>query len=59
MGIGMCGPALIGHGSEAQKAHYLPRILSGEDFWCQGYSEPHAGSRAPIFGCVTLPLTPG
>lgn len=44
MGIGMCGPALIGHGSEAQKAHYLPRILSGEDFWCQGYSEPHAGS---------------
>lgn len=44
MGIGMCGPALIGHGSAAQKAHYLPRILSGEDFWCQGYSEPHAGS---------------
>ncbi|MFN7054822.1 acyl-CoA dehydrogenase family protein [Hyphomonas sp.] len=44
MGIGMCGPALIGHGSKAQKDHYLPRILSGEDFWCQGYSEPHAGS---------------
>lgn len=44
MGIGMCGPALIGHGSTAQKAHYLPRILSGEDFWCQGYSETTAGS---------------
>jgi len=44
MGIAMCGPALIGHGTEAQKDHYLPRILSGEDFWCQGYSEPHAGS---------------
>ncbi|MBA3067858.1 MAG: acyl-CoA dehydrogenase [Hyphomonas sp.] len=44
MGISMCGPALIGHGSKAQKDHYLPRILSGEDFWCQGYSEPHAGS---------------
>ncbi|MBY9065784.1 acyl-CoA dehydrogenase family protein [Hyphomonas sp. WL0036] len=44
MGIGMCGPALIGHGSQAQKDYYLPRILSGEDFWCQGYSEPHAGS---------------
>jgi alkylation response protein AidB-like acyl-CoA dehydrogenase len=44
MGIAMCGPALIGYGSEAQKAHYLPRILSGEDYWCQGYSEPHAGS---------------
>lgn len=44
MGIGMCGPALIGHGSTEQKDYYLPRILSGEDFWCQGYSEPHAGS---------------
>jgi len=44
MGIGMCGPALVGHGSKAQKDHYLPRILSGDDFWCQGYSEPHAGS---------------
>lgn len=44
MGIGMCGPALIGHGTKAQKDQYLPRILSGEDYWCQGYSEPHAGS---------------
>ncbi|MBA68162.1 MAG: acyl-CoA dehydrogenase [Rhizobiales bacterium] len=44
MGIGMCGPALIGHGSKEQKDFYLPRILSGDDFWCQGYSEPHAGS---------------
>tara|TARA_R110000772_G_scaffold115174_1_gene219927 strand:+ start:7874 stop:9085 length:1212 start_codon:yes stop_codon:yes gene_type:complete len=44
MGISMCGPALIGHGSEEQKAYYLPRMLSGEHFWCQGYSEPHAGS---------------
>lgn len=44
MGVYMCGPALIGRGSEAQKRRYLPRILSGEDFWCQGYSEPHAGS---------------
>lgn len=40
----MCGPALIGHGNAEQKAFYLPRILSGEDFWCQGYSEPDAGS---------------
>ena len=44
MGINMCGPALLGHGSAEQKAHYLPRMLSGEHFWCQGYSEPHAGS---------------
>ena len=44
MGIAMCGPALIGHGSPGQQAHYLPRILTGEHFWCQGYSEPQAGS---------------
>ncbi|MDA1075477.1 MAG: acyl-CoA dehydrogenase family protein [Proteobacteria bacterium] len=44
MGLGMCGPMLIGHGSPEQKAHYLPRILSGEDYWCQGYSEPSSGS---------------
>ena len=33
MGLGMCGPMLIGHGSEEQKNFYLPRILSGEDYW--------------------------
>ena len=44
MGLQMCGPSLIGYGTEEQKAHYLPRILSGEDIWCQGYSEPGAGS---------------
>lgn len=44
MGLGMCGPMLIGYGSDAQKDYYLPRILSGEDYWCQGYSEPGAGS---------------
>ncbi|MFW6093363.1 MAG: acyl-CoA dehydrogenase family protein [Pseudomonadota bacterium] len=44
MGLGMCGPMLIGHGTPEQKAYYLPRILSGEDYWCQGYSEPAAGS---------------
>jgi alkylation response protein AidB-like acyl-CoA dehydrogenase len=44
MGIGMCGPVLIGHGTDAQKSHFLPRMLSGEDFWCQGYSEPGSGS---------------
>ena len=44
MGLGMCGPMLIGHGTAAQKDYYLPRILSGEDYWCQGYSEPGAGS---------------
>ena len=44
MGLGMCGPVLIGYGTQAQKDYYLPRILSGADFWCQGYSEPGSGS---------------
>lgn len=44
MGIRMVGPVIIGFGSAAQKAFYLPRILSGEDRWCQGYSEPGSGS---------------
>ena len=43
-GLNMLGPVLIEFGSDAQKAHYLPRILSGEDWWAQGYSEPGAGS---------------
>ncbi|MCF7699006.1 acyl-CoA dehydrogenase family protein [Loktanella sp. M215] len=43
-GIAMLGPVLMKFGSDAQKAHYLPRILNGDDWWCQGYSEPGAGS---------------
>ena len=44
MGIKMCAPALIAFGTSQQKSHYLPRMLSGEHFWCQGYSEPASGS---------------
>lgn len=44
MGLNMVGPCIIGYGTPEQKAYYLPRILSGEDYWCQGYSEPQAGS---------------
>ena len=43
-GIQMLGNTLLQWGTDEQKAHYLPRILSGEDTWCQGYSEPDAGS---------------
>ncbi|MDN7673795.1 acyl-CoA dehydrogenase family protein [Burkholderia oklahomensis] len=43
-GVNMLGPVLIKYGSEAQKRRWLPRILDGTDWWCQGYSEPGAGS---------------
>ena len=43
-GLGMLAPVLIRYGSEEQKAHWLPRMLRGDDWWCQGYSEPGAGS---------------
>lgn len=43
-GVSMLGPVLLKFGDEAQKRHFLPRILDGTDWWCQGYSEPGAGS---------------
>jgi hypothetical protein len=43
-GITMVGPTLIRFGNDAQRAHYLPKIIAGEATWCQGYSEPNAGS---------------
>ncbi|MGH1414975.1 MAG: acyl-CoA dehydrogenase family protein [Pelagimonas sp.] len=43
-GLAMLAPVLQNFGSEAQQDYWLPRILSGEDWWCQGYSEPGAGS---------------
>ena len=43
-GVKMVGPVIYTFGSEAQKSQYLPRILASDDWWCQGYSEPGAGS---------------
>jgi alkylation response protein AidB-like acyl-CoA dehydrogenase len=43
-GVTMVGPVIIAFGSEEQKNFYLPRILTSEDWWCQGYSEPGSGS---------------
>ena len=43
-GVNMVAPVIMAFGSDAQKAHFLPRILSCQDWWCQGYSEPGAGS---------------
>jgi len=43
-GLSMVGPVIFSYGNEEQKQKYLPRILSGDDWWCQGYSEPGAGS---------------
>ncbi|MBC7416142.1 MAG: acyl-CoA dehydrogenase family protein [Herminiimonas sp.] len=50
-GVNMVAPVIMAFGNEAQKKHYLPRILSCEDWWCQGYSEPGSGSDLASLKC--------
>ena len=54
MGLRMCGPMLMKFGTKEQKDFYLPRILSGEDYWCQGYSEPGSGSDLASLQCKAV-----
>jgi alkylation response protein AidB-like acyl-CoA dehydrogenase len=44
IGLGMCGPTVIAHGSDDQRRRYLPRLLRADDVWCQLFSEPASGS---------------
>ena len=56
----MLGPVLIKYGSNEQKRYWLPRILEGSDWWCQGYSEPGAGSDLAGISFVLIDMkTPG
>jgi alkylation response protein AidB-like acyl-CoA dehydrogenase len=50
-GLSMLGPVLIKYGNEAQQKRWLPRILDGSDWWCQGYSEPGSGSDLASLRC--------
>jgi alkylation response protein AidB-like acyl-CoA dehydrogenase len=59
VGLGMCGPAILAHGSEEQKKRLIPRMLRGDDIWCELFSEPGSGSDLASVQMKAVPLEDG